>query len=82
MMCTHYACRCARARELVLMADRTGDNGLLRRAVEVHEEQVPCREPCEEAVARCPDGLACPRDYERQRKQQESLNRLEAEVKP
>ena len=26
-------------------------------------------------IARCPDGLACPRDYERQRKEQEEFNR-------
>jgi hypothetical protein len=34
--CTHYECRCARARELAEM-------GLIAEAVEVHQQRVTCR---------------------------------------
>lgn len=45
-LCSHYACRCARANELAIMAGRTGNNGLLEQAVAVHRwnQQVPCRQ--------------------------------------
>jgi hypothetical protein len=43
MKCTHYACQCARARELALMSDRTGDPRLMYEAANVGE--VECRMP-------------------------------------
>lgn len=43
MKCTHYACRCARAVELLAMYDRTGDSRLLREAIDVHGSEVTCR---------------------------------------
>lgn len=42
MKCTHYACRCARARELALMSDRTSDPRLMFEAANLGE--VECRE--------------------------------------
>lgn len=42
--CEHYACRCARARELAAMYDNTGRVRYLREAIEVHEQRVECRE--------------------------------------
>ena len=41
MRCTHYACQCARARELAAMADRSGDPRLMYEAANVGE--VECR---------------------------------------
>lgn len=41
--CEHYGCRCARANELAVMAERTGDNTLLAQALEVHDQRVTCR---------------------------------------
>lgn len=43
--CTHYACRCARANELAIMAERSGRNDLLFEALKVHEQEVLCRQP-------------------------------------
>ena len=43
MRCTHYACQCARARELATMSDRTGDPRLMHEAANVGE--VECRQP-------------------------------------
>lgn len=43
MRCTHYECRCARAHELAVMADRTGNGRLLREAIDVHDQEVECR---------------------------------------
>lgn len=36
MRCQHHECRCARAAELVAM-------GLLREAIDVHDQEVQCR---------------------------------------
>jgi hypothetical protein len=43
-MCTHYACRCARAAELAAMADVKGDSRLLLEAIAVHSQEVECRQ--------------------------------------
>lgn len=45
--CEHYACRCARAEELMQMADFYGSARLAWRAVQAHESRVPCRQPPE-----------------------------------
>jgi hypothetical protein len=42
-MCEHYACRCARANELAIMAGRTGQTRLLVEAIRVHDQVVVCR---------------------------------------
>jgi len=42
-LCEHYECRCARAHELALIADRTGDVRYLTQAIEVHSQKVCCR---------------------------------------
>lgn len=44
-LCQHYSCRCARAAELAVMSDRTGDLSLLADAVAVHDQDVACRLP-------------------------------------
>ncbi len=41
MQCEHYECRCARARELMAIADRTGRVRYLVEAI--HMELVECR---------------------------------------
>jgi hypothetical protein len=41
--CEHHVCRCARARELMTLADVTGLWRYAREAVEVHEQFVECR---------------------------------------
>lgn len=41
--CTHYDCRCETAAELALMAQLTGRNDILLKAVEVHSAEVRCR---------------------------------------
>src|SRR5258706_522666 len=41
MQCEHYECRCARARELMAIADRTGQVRYLVEAI--HLESVECR---------------------------------------
>lgn len=43
--CRHHACQCARARELGLLADDTGDRGFLVEAIAIHKESgwVPCQ---------------------------------------
>lgn len=43
VQCEHYACRCARARELLAIYDRTQQGRYLREAVEVHSQHVVCR---------------------------------------
>ncbi len=43
MKCNHYACRCARSRELAAMSDRTGDPRLMFEAANLGE--VECRVP-------------------------------------
>jgi hypothetical protein len=47
ILCEHYTCRCARARELLLVADRLVDRAaaakLVRTAIAVHSQQVECR---------------------------------------
>lgn len=47
--CEHHECRCARARELMTMADAAADlqesGRLAAEAVEVHSRQVKCRRP-------------------------------------
>lgn len=47
--CEHYACRCARAAELVAMADAKRNPSLqvslLRQAIAVHSQRVECRQP-------------------------------------
>ena len=43
MLCTHNACRCARAAELAAMCDRTGDIRYLLEAIGVHGREVECR---------------------------------------
>jgi len=45
--CEHYYCRCMRALELCLIADRTGRSRYILEAVQVHGQQVPCRLPDE-----------------------------------
>jgi hypothetical protein len=46
VMCEHYDCRCALARELAAIADRNGTVRELVRAIDVHSCLVPCqREP-------------------------------------
>jgi hypothetical protein len=48
-LCTHYACRCARAAELALIADRTDDARYLAEAIDCHSRgKVRCRLPDEE----------------------------------
>ena len=42
--CTHYACRCARATELAEMSDRQGRPSLMIEAINVHDDEVPCRQ--------------------------------------
>jgi hypothetical protein len=42
--CTHHTCRCARANELALIADRTGEARYLAEATAVHSQEVECRE--------------------------------------
>lgn len=43
VLCEHYACRCARAEELMQMADFYGSARLAHEAVLVHEARVRCR---------------------------------------
>lgn len=43
MICTHFACRCARAAELAEVADRTGNPAYLAMALEAYGASVPCR---------------------------------------
>jgi hypothetical protein len=57
MKCTHYACRCARARELALMADRTGDPRLMYEAANLGE--VECRERLAPLWSGDPPGSLC-----------------------
>jgi hypothetical protein len=47
-LCTHYACRCARAAELAAWSDRTGEVRFLLDALRVFEVAVPCRVADEE----------------------------------
>jgi hypothetical protein len=44
MKCEHYSCRCARAAELAALADSSGENRYLFDAIQVHSQQVTCRE--------------------------------------
>jgi len=44
VMCTHYACRCARSAELADMADGAGDSRLLVEGIGVHSQEVNCRQ--------------------------------------
>ena len=44
-LCTHYVCRCARANELAIIASITGQGRFLLEAIEVHSQQVRCRQP-------------------------------------
>lgn len=47
-LCEHHECRCARARELSLMAGQSGDALLLEEAFAAHWKLVRCRrEPVE-----------------------------------
>jgi hypothetical protein len=45
MKCEHYACRCARARELLAIYDRTQQGRYLLMAIDVHFQQVECHVP-------------------------------------
>ncbi len=52
-ICQHFSCRCARADELAMMADRSGKPELLHQAKQVHQQSVPCRQvPAENVEAR------------------------------
>jgi hypothetical protein len=48
-LCTHNYCRCMRAAELAAMADRERNpfraGQMLKEAIDVHDQEVPCREP-------------------------------------
>ena len=43
VLCEHHECRCARAEELMEMADFYGSARLAHEAVLVHETRVRCR---------------------------------------
>lgn len=60
MKCRHDYCRCARAAELAVMAERTGDARLAYEATQVHQSEVECRvarHPVEEVNAMWVDGM-------------------------
>lgn len=41
--CEHYVCRCAAAARMALVYDRTGRGEHLQRAIEAHDQRVPCQ---------------------------------------
>lgn len=43
MTCEHHYCRCARARDLLDIYDRTGEGRYLRMAIDIHHHRVTCR---------------------------------------
>lgn len=47
MKCEHQSCRSARAAELAAIADATGEDRYLFDAIQVHSQQVTCRQAAE-----------------------------------
>lgn len=43
-LCEHHQCRCARAAELVALADSSGRDSYLLEAIAVHDQWVRCRQ--------------------------------------
>lgn len=42
-MCQHYVCRCAQAARLACVYDVTGRGADLARAIDAHDQFVPCQ---------------------------------------